>query len=456
MDDKFEFSKLFTFFDDRFTWDNYSKQIKDIRQTRSADKRIVAQNSVLYDLDSDSLPQKRFFSDIGSAHFECFLNIGKEKRLVVFLNGARTINQGKALQTLPFFTRWSFYNYIDHSILAITDPMFYTFPDCKLGWYLGTQKENYRRYTAQLIKNIAGKLGIAEDDIVIYGSSGGGTAAIEIASFIKGSSVVAINPQLDMKNYPYFDKFEKDTGISLVSYDNHENNYDPVETIIKNKDSKVLILINIQCYDDFDVNLKYLCSRLDIRPDYGLSEHGDLYIWLYDAEGAPSPHTSQDSNVFFRGIMCVLNAIKNGESIKSVNGYVKLLNELWTERFSLVKKNRDMNHKLRELEEKIGNSEDEAVTQAMNPVSFQLKKLGDKGNSAVIEFHSNSCVLFATRYSSQKENNISATIMFDYWSKDISGSLGSFGKVKIKKDRLSRKIHIVNESPFTVSFIMIC
>lgn len=88
-------------------------------------------------------------------------------------------------------------------MLCIDDPMFYNYPALPLGWFNGTEKEDYREYVAKLVCEISRLLGVQTRDITLYGRSGGGTAAIAVCGFISESSAVAINPQLDIAKYPY-------------------------------------------------------------------------------------------------------------------------------------------------------------------------------------------------------------------------------------------------------------
>ena len=75
-------------------------------------------------------------------------------------------------------------------------------------WFLTTHP-SYRR--PLFINSIAEKMQVLQQDIYLYGSSGGGTAAIEISRFLEKSNVIAINPQLDMDHYFYTKDFKNDS-----------------------------------------------------------------------------------------------------------------------------------------------------------------------------------------------------------------------------------------------------
>ena len=441
---------VFGCFDINFAWDDYEKRIKDTRLSMKPDKEIVKRKGTYYDHLSDELPDERFFSDIGSAHFECFFHKGTGDGLIVFLNTARTANRGETLINLPFFTRWSFHRYTDYSCLCITDPTYYTFPKCKIGWYIGTEKDNYRKKTAELILNISRVLNVPEDKIILYGSSAGGTAVIEIARFIEKCSVVSINPQLNMHEFTYCKDFVNDTGISFFDYEKFDNNYNPVKTI-KTISNNILLLENLRSKMDFRTHLRYLCDELNVTPKYGLSKFGNLHIWLYDAAGAPAAHSSQENNILFRGILSILNAIRNHKDIESICGLTRLINEVWVERWDLIKSNKDLNEKLLEVESK--NEDTKIIIKESKVFSFTLKKRSEQPHSITITFEGDSCVIHATRFFSDNDQ-VNSVFSFDFWNEKAMERGGGDGLMFIKA-RKSRRITIVNNNPFAVAFVVL-
>ena len=448
--DSYNLSNIFNFFDIDFNWSDFAEMISNVRSTRKADKSIVNKQGTYYSLLSKALPDERFYTDIGSAHFECFFHKGSKDGLVVFFSQARKISGGKAMKGLPFFTRWSFYRYTDYSCLCIVDPMYYRFSECKIGWYFGTKTQNYRKSTAELINHIADVLDVPADKIFLYGSSAGGTAAIEISAFIKngeGCNVISINPQLNFHEYHYSKKFVDDTGINLFDYESYGNNYNPVKTI-QSSNSNVLLMVNIQSGADFNSSLKYLCEQLSIKPRYGLSKFDNLYIWCYDAVGSPYAHNSQDNNTLFRGILSVMNAIKSGEDVDEISGLTRLINEIWFERWNLIKKNNDLQKALTDKEKA------KDVLKPANVYSFTLKKKSADPNSIIVNFSGESCIIYATRFFSEDANNVNAVVSFDYWNENYVYLSGDCGDVQYFKQRKSRDISIINNSPFAVAFVM--
>lgn len=109
-----------------------------------------------------SLPEQRFYANIGNAHIEGFL---KEELSKDYM------------------------------------------------WFYGTEDEDYRYDCAKCILKITELLGLKNENVVLYGASGGGTTVIGTSKYIKGCSVVAINPQLFFENHPDVKQFEISTGI---------------------------------------------------------------------------------------------------------------------------------------------------------------------------------------------------------------------------------------------------
>ena len=73
--------------------------------------------------------------------FDIFFNFINTKKLYIVLSGSRKIGD-----PLPLFKRWSWNAAFDGSVLYISDPMFYKFKDCILGWYYGSYEFNIYKY----------------------------------------------------------------------------------------------------------------------------------------------------------------------------------------------------------------------------------------------------------------------------------------------------------------------
>ena len=254
----------------------------------SVDKRIlggaVTSYASLKDLAKEQIKNGRFSVIADSAHFENLFVFKNSNRLYVFLSGARPLSQGP-----PIFKRWSWFKHMNGSVLSISDPMFYEYPKCSLGWYYGTPEINWLETTALLALKVAEGCGIKPEDIVFYGSSGGGWAACWCASYIPGSLAIAINPQIFLDRYNYAETFSKITGNSLKNDALNRNN---LYERMKVSSSKFMIIQNISDHDGLDDHISPLMKIYDIDGEYGINARENLLVWLYMAKGG---HTTQET-----------------------------------------------------------------------------------------------------------------------------------------------------------------
>lgn len=316
---------------DDFTWDKYNRVIDEKRKIK-ADKSLLEAESVEYDIEKcgNCLPETRFFTNIGSAHFEGFFNKGTDDQLIVFFDGARTAGNMYTVVPLPRFVSWSWCSKSSSSILCLEDPMYYLFDECILAWFYGTPQENFREYAARIIKKIASNLGLSYDKIILYGRSGGGTAAVGTSEFIDGCSVVSVNMQVDIENYYYTPHFERITGITLSTDDPR---IDIASIIEKNKNNKYFVLTNAASGSDFGTDLKILGDHFGVKPTYGINFFDNMICWVYEAYGCPLPHTAFENYYIFSLILTVIKAYNSGVDKATIKSFVEIINEYWYEKY---------------------------------------------------------------------------------------------------------------------------
>ena len=284
--------------------------------------------------DGQTPENGRYYAEIGSAHIEAFLRKGTRDYLYVFLDGARTRNQGRDLAPLPSFLRWSWYQYTSASVLCLEDPMYYTYGGLKLGWFYGTQDENYAEFCAMFVRHIADLLGVPLQHIILYGPSAGGHAAISMSAFIPGCMSVTVNGKYDITLHENYRKglFSGVTGFSADSPDSLNRNCS-AGIIREHPENHYLLICNILSKQDFDEQLQQLCSKLDIVPQYGLKTFGHLTFWLIDAKGAPSTHSVWETPTQFRMIDVLLPNLMNGSKAQDFRQYCEIINHYWKEQF---------------------------------------------------------------------------------------------------------------------------
>lgn len=105
-------------------------------------------------------------------------NPDHQKRLVVLTTGA--VNREKF--QLPVYQRWSWAHRFNANVLCVADPGLRLSDAIPLAWYFGTVETNVTQAYAMFISDICKKEDIALSDVVLYGSSGGGFAALQTLS----------------------------------------------------------------------------------------------------------------------------------------------------------------------------------------------------------------------------------------------------------------------------------
>ena len=112
----------------------------------------------------------------------------------------RILPNGEILQP-PFFDRWNWFKYFKESYISYSDPLFFYDDEITLGWFVGTKNEWYLNSLAEIIEKLANNQEIINDNILFFGSSGGGFASVVLATLLKNSKALINNAQLFLLNY---------------------------------------------------------------------------------------------------------------------------------------------------------------------------------------------------------------------------------------------------------------
>ncbi|KZX13685.1 hypothetical protein [Methanobrevibacter filiformis] len=101
----------------------------------------------------------------------------------------------------PIFTRQSWQNRFEESVIYYSDPSFYINKDIRTAWYIGTSDTWYIEKISEIIKNIMNNRKIQPENTLFYGTSAGGVSAVQLATFIKKSTALAGNFQSRVKYF---------------------------------------------------------------------------------------------------------------------------------------------------------------------------------------------------------------------------------------------------------------
>lgn len=155
-----------------------------------------------------------------------FHNADDWSKVIILFNGALT--EAKIAAERAPFQRWSWAKKFRHPVFCVADPLTLGQDRLTLGWYLGDAGQNSLPQTLmpilRRIKEING-----ESEIIGFGSSGGGFAAIGATLLGCIDHAIAINPQTDALRFSVrsaVDAFQKKRQSTpcqsdLTAYDPH-------------------------------------------------------------------------------------------------------------------------------------------------------------------------------------------------------------------------------------------
>jgi len=250
--------------------------------------------------DTSELPDGRLSVEFSGGTIESFyVRNESSPYLFVLFSGARDPNK----HPLPKFDRWTWAEKFDASILCISDPTLKLDQDrLNIGWYLGTEENDYLTHIAVWVSFVSSRLGIPTERVISYGSSAGGFASIMLASRLKKSAAIAINPQLDV--FKYYPKFV-DQYLALAFpgkeqkalSEDQKNRFSAIHAISKSPEAKFVIAQNVQdrfhYTKHFGSMIKILNIPMTNETDKVL-KHGNVTTLLFDS---PNGHGAEPSNI---------------------------------------------------------------------------------------------------------------------------------------------------------------
>ena len=221
------------------------------------------------------------------------------KHLRLFVMTSAAVDRNKI--TLPAFNRWTWAGagkFPGH-VLCIADPTLELQDDMKLGWFFGTDKYDATDELCTFIRRFAETLGIAEDKIVFWGSSGGGFAALALSSRIEGSTAVAINAQTNALAYNIVKTvetvrdrcFDGRPAADIQEMFGHRVNMS--QAWEKNRNSRAILVQNKLDTHHYNCHFQPFWTALGGNPEGGRAADGRYYAWLYEDTRGHVPETEQ-------------------------------------------------------------------------------------------------------------------------------------------------------------------
>lgn len=292
---------------------------------KDTDKSKLENDTIFGDVDAviQNIRSERFSLWHRGILWNCFLN-QKPGKLLVILNGRRKNCQAE-------FKRWSWHPFVDGTLLNIDDPMIQQHKGLELGWYIGTDEVDYCDYVVEIVRSFAEK--IKSEEVIFYGSSGGGAAAIRCAAKYKGSISVTINPQLFLSAYSYADSFQRITHLNLREDALQRENAGKY-ILAENAESKHIICINRKSEND-RIQLGHFVENGN-EMDIGLHPVADnCILWLYDANWY-KPHSAQEWPAMFLAIMNLAENFRHSDAVQLGKMYAneyRIYSYLWEDHY---------------------------------------------------------------------------------------------------------------------------
>lgn len=230
---------------------------------------------------------------------------GKEQQpLFVMLSAA--IDRSK--HSLPAFNRWTWADKFPGHVLCVADPTLELHNGMELGWYLGTEKYDATEELCMLISQFAEALGIPHGMIVFWGSSGGGFAALALASRIEGTIAVAINAQTDIFAYEIARSVEAIRercfgGLSVAQIQKHFLvRVNMAEAWRNNRSSRAIIVQNQMDEHHYKMHFHSFWKALGGNPQGKERLAGRHYALLYEDTRGHGP----ESEEMLKDILCLI------------------------------------------------------------------------------------------------------------------------------------------------------
>ena len=145
----------------------------------------------------DGFPDESIHSiDYGDLVLPAYVESGEGDTVLVNFHGATD----RIKNTMPRFERIRTMRSLNMgSSLFFSDPGMDLDMGMILSWFAGTDQLNLHEQIAKFVTNFSSYR--SQPNIVLIGNSGGAFAALQVSSYIPGSTVIAFNPQTEIDRY---------------------------------------------------------------------------------------------------------------------------------------------------------------------------------------------------------------------------------------------------------------
>ncbi|WOH37518.1 hypothetical protein RI844_19490 [Thalassotalea fonticola] len=137
----------------------------------------------------------------------------ESSRLIILLPGAVDRSKGAV-----GFQRYTWAKELNANVISFSDPTITESNDLKIGWFQNVSANFGVNYLYKTVKSVQKQLNIKDENVCFFGSSAGGFASLKVGEFNLKATVIAINPQIYLKNY------SKNFYIPLLKYSYDRDN----------------------------------------------------------------------------------------------------------------------------------------------------------------------------------------------------------------------------------------
>ncbi|WP_131358115.1 hypothetical protein [Aquitalea sp. USM4] len=228
----------------------------------------------------------------GEYNFHCLYAPHPSSSIFVLLTAA--VDRDK--MPPPYFNRWGWKEQFPGKVFCISDPTLCLDPTISIGWYLGNQEHDATADMADLVKVLAGSVGVSEGNVITYGSSAGGFAAIMLGTYLDDAISVAINPQTDILKFSqqHVDKLLS-TCFELTSFDERRfKERTNIAERLKIKSTRIILAQNVLDSHHWVNHYLPLAEQIDLPMAVsGFSKNKNYYSIIYRDSNGHAPETPE-------------------------------------------------------------------------------------------------------------------------------------------------------------------
>lgn len=196
----------------------------------------------------------------------------KAKRLFVLFSGAAPRDKVDP----PVFQRWKWADRFPGHVLYVSDPALFEDERLGLAWYVGVGGEDPLPFIAETVQELAGYLKVKRKHIVLYGSSGGGFAALRMQDFLSGATSVAINPQITLKKYNkglvnHYLTLCHNSTFDAFDFEKNADRFDLLKTRRTQKD-RIVLVQNVMDKGHYENHFSKYCEMLGVPADRAITK----------------------------------------------------------------------------------------------------------------------------------------------------------------------------------------